>query len=55
MDHGAGIGLYQAMLAVERLQGSISLKRMSKPTVFKVSLDGIPQHTKQQDHLLMNT
>jgi len=55
MDHGAGIGLYQAMLAVERLQGSISLKRMIKPTVFKVSLNGIPQHTKQQDHLLMNT
>jgi signal transduction histidine kinase len=37
-DHGVGIGLYQAMLAVERLEGSISLKRIKKPTVFKISL-----------------
>jgi signal transduction histidine kinase/Tfp pilus assembly protein PilF len=48
-DHGAGIGLYQAMLAVERLQGSISLKRLSKPTVFKVSLNGIHQNTRELD------
>jgi len=50
-DHGAGIGLYQAMLAVERLQGSISLKRLSKPTVFKVSLNGIHQNARELDHV----
>jgi len=36
--HGSGIGLYQAMLATDRLRGSIELKRMKKPTVFDVSL-----------------
>jgi len=51
-DHGAGIGLYQAMLAVERLQGSISLKRLSKPTVFKVSLNGIHQNTRELDQVI---
>ncbi len=50
-DHGAGIGLYQAMLAVERLQGSISLKRLSKPTVFKVSLNGMHQNTRELDQV----
>ena len=37
-DHGIGIGLYQAMLAVERLDGTIQLKKIKKPTVFKISL-----------------
>lgn len=50
-DHGAGIGLYQAMLAVERLHGSIILKRLSKPTVFKVSLNGIHQKTRELDQV----
>lgn len=38
-DHGAGIGLYQAMLAVERLEGSINVKKIKKPTVFDISLN----------------
>ena len=37
-DHGAGIGLYQAMLAVERLNGTIQLKKIKKPTVFSIAL-----------------
>jgi len=37
-DHGAGIGLYQAMLAVERLHGTINLKKIKKPTIFTVTL-----------------
>jgi len=36
--HGAGIGLYQVMLAVERLNGSIELRKNRKPTEFRVSL-----------------
>ena len=36
--HGAGIGLYQAMLATERLNGNISLNRIRKPTIFSVSI-----------------
>jgi signal transduction histidine kinase len=37
-DHGIGIGLYQAMLAVERLDGTLQLKKIKKPTIFKISL-----------------
>jgi signal transduction histidine kinase len=50
-DHGAGIGLYQAMLAVERLRGSITLKRLSKPTVFKVLLNGIHKNERELDQV----
>jgi signal transduction histidine kinase len=43
-EHGAGIGLYQALLAVERLQGSLTLKKIRKPTVFNVTLkNGQPE------------
>ena len=51
-DHGPGIGLYQALLAVERLQGSITLKRLSKPTVFKVSLNGIHKNERELDQII---
>jgi len=37
-NHGAGIGLYQAMLAVERLDGTIRVKKSRKPTVFNITL-----------------
>jgi signal transduction histidine kinase len=37
-DHGVGIGLYQAMLAVERLNGTMQLKKIKKPTIFNISL-----------------
>ncbi len=36
--YGAGIGLYQAMLATERLNGQIQLKRTRKPTIFSVHI-----------------
>lgn len=38
-DHGPGIGLYQAMLAVERLNGSITLIKHKKPTTFSIILN----------------
>ncbi|MFC2125959.1 tetratricopeptide repeat protein [Bacteroidota bacterium] len=37
-QHGAGIGLYQAMLATERLNGNIQLNRIRKPTIFSVNI-----------------
>lgn len=36
---GSGIGLYQAMMAAERLNGTIKVKNPSKPTVFSVIIN----------------
>jgi signal transduction histidine kinase len=47
-DHGAGIGLYQAKLAVERLEGTIMLKKIRKPTVFNISLKNKSTHDIEQ-------
>ncbi len=37
-NRGAGIGLYQSLLATEKLNGIISLETNKKPTRFKVSI-----------------
>lgn len=51
-DHGAGIGLYQAMLAVERLNGSIQLKKIRKPTIFSIRLINVqPEHLATPEEL----
>jgi signal transduction histidine kinase len=38
-NRGSGIGLYQAMMAAERLNGTIKVKNPSKPTVFSVIIN----------------
>lgn len=50
-QHGAGIGLYQVMLAVERLKGNIELKRNKKPTEFRVSL---PNYSDRENRLQLS-
>lgn len=38
-NRGSGIGLYQAMMAAERLNGTIKVKNQSKPTILSVIIN----------------
>lgn len=38
-NRGSGIGLYQAMMAADRLNGTIKVKNPSKPTIFSVIIN----------------
>ncbi len=38
-SHGSGIGLYQAIMAAERLNGTIKVKHAAKPTVLSVLIN----------------
>jgi signal transduction histidine kinase len=38
-NRGSGIGLYQAMMAADRLNGTIKVKNSSKPTIFSVIIN----------------
>jgi hypothetical protein len=38
-SHGAGIGLFQALMAADRLNGTIKVKNPYKPTVLAVVIN----------------